>query len=119
MTDQVLTLYGIKSCDTMRKARAWLDAAGLAYTFHDYKSAGIEVATLRAWAAEVGWELLLNTRGATFRKLPDIDKGDLDLDKAVTLMAAHPSLIKRPVLTRLGGPPLVGFDPQRYATLQA
>jgi arsenate reductase (glutaredoxin) len=105
----MITLYGIKNCDTVKKARAWLDARGVAYAFHDYKSAGIDAARLRGWAAELGWDKLLNRAGTTFRKLPDADKQDLTEDKAVALMLARPSIIKRPVL-ELGDRPLVGFD---------
>ena len=104
-----LTMYGIKNCDTIKKARAWLEARGIAYDFHDYKAAGIDEPRLRAWAAELGWERLLNRAGTTFRKLPDADKEELDEDKAVALMLAQPSMIKRPVLD-LGGRRLTGFD---------
>jgi arsenate reductase (glutaredoxin) len=103
-----MILYGIKNCDTVRKACAWLDARGLAYRFHDYKSAGIDEARLRGWAAELGWERLLNRAGTTFRKLPDADKSGLDADKAVALMLAQPAMIKRPLLD-LGDRRLVGF----------
>ena len=109
-----VTLYGIKACDTMKKARAWLDQHGVAYEFHDYKSRGIEVARLRAWAAVVGWETLLNRAGTTFRKLADVDKAALDESRAIALMAAQPSMIKRPVLD-IDGTLLVGFSPQTYA----
>jgi len=103
------TLYGISNCDTMKKARAWLDENGVAYRFHDYKSAGIDEARLRRWAAEAGWEKLLNRAGTTFRKLPDPDKAGLDEDRAVALMKAQPSMIKRPVM-EADGALLVGFD---------
>jgi arsenate reductase len=108
------TLYGIKNCDTMKKARAWLDAHGVAYTFHDYKAAGIDRARLAHWAEEVGWEVLLNRAGTTFRKLPDADKDGLNQSKAIALMLAQPTMIKRPVLER-GGQLLVGFKPEIYA----
>ncbi|MBP7814969.1 MAG: ArsC family reductase [Phenylobacterium sp.] len=108
------TIYGIKACDTMKKARDWLDGHGVAYGFHDYKSAGIDRATLQGWAAKVGWELLLNRAGTTFRKLPDVDKTGLDEAKAIDLMLAQPSMIKRPVLD-VGGDLLVGFKPEAYA----
>lgn len=108
-----VTIYGIKNCDMMKKARAWLDARGTAYDFHDYKVAGIDRPRLAAWCREVGWEVLLNRAGTTFRKLPDADKQDLDAAKAVTLMLAQPSLIKRPVLD-LGSRLLVGFKPDAY-----
>jgi Spx/MgsR family transcriptional regulator len=109
-----ITVYGIKACDTMKKARAWLDSHGVAYAFHDYKAAGIARPVLEGWAREVGWETLLNRAGTTFRKLPEADKAGLTEAKAIALMAAHPSLIKRPVLER-GGDLLVGFKPERYA----
>jgi arsenate reductase len=111
-------LYGIPNCDTMKKARLWLDAHGVAYRFHDYKKAGIDAATLRAWCGKVGWETLLNRAGTTFRKLADADKADLDAEKAIALMVAQPSMIKRPVLDR-GGALTVGFAPQRYEELFA
>jgi arsenate reductase len=110
------TIYGIKNCDTMKKARAWLDGKGVAYAFHDYKSAGIERSRLEAWARQVGWEALLNRAGTTFRKLPDEDKGGLTEAKAIALMLAQPSMIKRPVL-EAGGKLLVGFKPQQYEAL--
>ncbi len=108
------TIYGIKACDTMKKARAWLDAHGVAYTFHDYKTQGIAPAALRRWAAEVGWETLLNRAGTTFRKLPEASKAGLDEAKAIALMAEHTSAIKRPVL-EADGRLLVGFKPEVYA----
>jgi arsenate reductase len=110
------TIYGIKNCDTMKKARAWLDGKGVAYAFHDYKSAGIERSRLEAWARQVGWEALLNRAGTTFRKLPDEDKEGLTEAKAIALMLAQPSMIKRPVL-EAGGKLLVGFKPQQYEAL--
>lgn len=108
------TIYGIKACDTMKKARAWLDAAGVTVAFHDYKALGAPPEKLAAWASEVGWERLLNRNGITFRKLPDADKADLSEAKALALMAAHPSLIKRPVL-ETGRGLIVGFKPEIYA----
>jgi arsenate reductase len=110
-----IILYGIRNCDTVKKARAWLDARGVAYAFHDYKIAGIDAATLRAWATCVGWEKLLNRAGTTFRALADADKVDLDERKARALMVANPSLIKRPVLTGAIEAPLVGFSAAAYA----
>ena len=107
-------IYGIKNCDTMKKARAWLDKRGVEYAFHDYKIAGIERAQLEDWAKKVGWEALLNRAGTTFRKLPDGDKEGLNERKALALMLAQPSMIKRPVLD-LGGKLLVGFKPDIYA----
>jgi len=109
-----VTIYGIKNCDTMKKARAWLDARGIAYAFHDYKAAGIERGRLEAWARAIGWEALLNRAGTTFRKLPEPDRAGLDRDKAIALMLAQPSMIKRPVLD-LGGRLLMGFKPEQYA----
>jgi Spx/MgsR family transcriptional regulator len=109
----MITMYGIGNCDTVKKARAWLDARGIAYHFHDYKTAGVDEARLRAWAAELGWERLLNRAGTTFRKLPDADREGLDADKAVALMLAHPSMIKRPLLD-LGDRRLLGFGEAGY-----
>ena len=108
------TIYGIKNCDTMKKARAWLDKHGIAYSFHDYKTAGIERERLKRWEKKVGWEILLNRAGTMFRKLPDKDKTVLDAKKAVALMLAQPSMIKRPVLDLGGGKLLVGFAPEQY-----
>ena len=102
-------LYGIPNCDTVKKARAWLDAQGIEYAFHDYKKDGADPAKLERWVAEKGWETVLNRRGTTFRQLPDADKADIDAAKAVRLMAAHPSTIKRPVVGHPGGL-LVAFD---------
>jgi arsenate reductase len=109
-----LHLYGIPNCDTVKKARAWLVARGSAHVFHDYKKEGVDPARLRAWVDELGWEKVLNRAGTTFRKLPDADKTDLDADKAIALMLAQPSMIKRPLLD-LGGERLIGFDPARWA----
>ena len=111
---KTITIYGIKNCDTMKKARAWLDGHGVAYGFHDYKTAGIERGRLEGWAAKVGWESLLNRAGTTFRKLPDKDKEGLTEKKAIALMVVQPSMIKRPVLD-VGGTLLVGFKPEQYA----
>ena len=102
------TLYGIPNCDTVKKARAWLAARGVAYGFHDYKKAGIDAVTLGRWADAAGWDALLNRAGTTFRKLDDADKADIDRAKAIDLMLSHPSLIKRPVVEG-AGPLLVGF----------
>lgn len=107
------TLYGIKSCDTMKKARAWLDTHGIAYAFHDYKSQGIDRANLVKWCNEHGWQVVLNRAGTTFRQLDDKHKADLDQAKAIELMLAQPSMIKRPVLD-LGERTLVGFKPESY-----
>jgi arsenate reductase len=109
------TIYGIKNCDTMKKARAWLDGQGAAYAFHDYKTAGIDAPRLEGWAKKVGWETLLNRAGTTFRKLPDGDKTGLTEKRAIALMMAQPSMIKRPVLDLGGGKLLVGFKPDLYA----
>jgi arsenate reductase (glutaredoxin) len=114
-TVKPVTIYGIPNCDTMKKARAWLEDHGIAYTFHDYKSAGIDRERLDTWSKRVGWEALLNRAGTTFRKLPDSDKQGLDEKKAIALMLAQPSLIKRPVLDLGGGKLLVGFKPEAYA----
>ena len=108
------TIYGIKNCDTMKKARAWLDSLGVAYDFHDYKTEGVAKEKLKRWSDEVGWEKLLNRAGTTFRKLPDGDKEGLNERKALALMLAQPSMIKRPVL-EAGSKLLVGFQPEIYA----
>ena len=110
----MIALYGIRNCDTIKKARAWLDANHVAYVFHDYKIEGVDAARLTRWREVVGWEVLLNRAGTTFRKLPEEAKQGLDADKATALMLAHPSTIKRPVLEHPGGI-LVGFAPERYA----
>ena len=109
-----MTIYGIKNCDTMKKARSWLDSQGVAYTFHDYKVSGIDGASLERWVAEHGWETVLNRAGTTFRALPDAEKQGLDAGKAIALMLSQPAMIKRPVLD-LGGRTLVGFKPEIYA----
>lgn len=109
-----ITMYGIKNCDTIKKARTWLDSNGIAFAFHDYKAAGIDAATVRRWVDEHGWEVILNRAGTTYRALPDADKQGIDADKAVALMVANPSMIKRPVLD-LGDRRLVGFKPDAYA----
>jgi arsenate reductase (glutaredoxin) len=113
--EMTTTLYGIKNCDTMKKARAWLDSHGVAYDFHDYKAEGVASEKLKRWCDELGWETLLNRAGTTFRKLPDGDKEGLNERKAIALMLAQPSMIKRPVL-ELGGKLLVGFKPEIYAS---
>ena len=111
-----VTLYGIRNCDTVKKARAWLDARGVEYRFHDYKVAGIGVAQLDRWCGEVGWEALLNRAGTTFRKLPDSRKENLNREKALGLMRSLPSVIKRPVV-ELKGKLIVGFKPELYESL--
>jgi arsenate reductase (glutaredoxin) len=112
------TLYGIRNCDTMKKAWTWLDEKGVAYRFHDYKKQGIDRATLEGWVRQLGWEPLLNRAGTTFKKLPDADKQGLDAQKAVALMLAQPSMIKRPVLEK-DGKLTVGFKPETYAQLSS
>ena len=114
MTKSV-TIYGIKNCDTMKKARTWLDKHGVAYAFHDYKKDGIDKKSLEAWSKQAGWETLLNRAGTTFRKLPDADKNGLDAAKAIKLMLGQPSMIKRPVLDLGGGEVVIGFKPEIYA----
>ena len=109
-----VALYGIPNCDTVKKARVWLVAKGIAYAFHDYKKAGIDALTLNRWADAVGWEPLLNRAGTTFKKLGDADKNDIDRDKAIALMIASPSMIKRPVVEGVGVL-LVGFKPDDWA----
>jgi Spx/MgsR family transcriptional regulator len=110
----MITLYGIKNCDTMKKARAWLDAHKIAYAFHDYKASGIDRERLESWSKKVGWETLLNRSGTTFRKLPDAQREGLSEKKALALMLAQPSAIKRPVLDT-GKGLVVGFKPDIYA----
>jgi arsenate reductase len=109
----IITLYGIRNCDTMHKARAWLDQHKIEYVFHDYKTAGIDADRLQRWCRELGWEALLNRAGTTFRKLPDVDKQSLNERKAIALMLAQPSMIKRPVLD-LGKQRLTGFKAELY-----
>ncbi len=109
-----IAIYGIKNCETMKKACAWLDKHGIDYSFHDYKMAGIERERLERWCKKVGWETLLNRAGTTFRKLPDKDKVGLNAQRAVALMLAQPSMIKRPVLDLGAGKLLVGFAPEQY-----
>ena len=112
------TIYGIKNCDTMKKAFTWLDKHGVEYDFHDYKKAGVEKAKLEAWVKKAGWETILNRAGQTFRKLPDADKANLTERKAIALMLAQPSMIKRPVVEK-GTALLVGFKPDDYARVFA
>ena len=109
-----ITLYGIPNCDTVKKARTWLDTQGIGYAFHDYKKAGADTGKLAEWCAAAGWEKVLNRAGTTFRKLPEADRTDLDQAKAVALMAANPSCIKRPVVEYPGGL-LVGFKEADWA----
>ncbi|SMF39790.1 ArsC family reductase [Neorhizobium sp. CSC1952] len=110
-----ITIYGIKNCDTMKKARALLDRKGVTYAFHDYKAEGIDRAHLDRWIDRAGWETVLNRAGTTFKKLDDADKADLDRQKAIALMLAQPSMIKRPVL-EADGKLIVGFKPEIYET---
>ncbi|WP_459208059.1 ArsC family reductase [Pseudomonas sp. MLB6B] len=112
------TLYGIKACDTMKKARSWLEQQSLDYQFHDYKTQGIDRERLSRWCDEHGWQVVLNRAGTTFRKLDEASKADLDQAKAIELMLAQPSMIKRPVLD-LGERTLVGFKPETYAAALA
>ena len=109
-----VVIHGIKACDTMKKARDWLDGHGVAYAFHDYKTAGVTRQTLEGWTVKVGWEVLLNRSGTTFRKLPEADTAGLDAAGAIDLRVAQPSMIKRPVLD-IDGTLLVGFKPEQYA----
>ena len=113
-----IEFYGIPNCDTVKKARAWLDAHGIAYAFHDYKKEGADPAKLARWAADKGWETLLNRAGTTFRKLPDGDKQGLDAAKAIRLMLEQPSMIKRPVVEYPGGL-LLGFKENEWQTALA
>lgn len=110
------TVYGIQNCDTVKKARKWLDERGVTYAFHDYRKDGVPEDGLRDWVARESWETVLNRRGTTFRKLDDADKSDIDANKAIALMIAHPSAIKRPIVEH-GGDVLVGFDPDEWATV--
>ena len=112
-TAKQITLYGIRNCDTVKKARAWLDGRGVAYAFHDYKVAGIDRSQLTQWCSELGWERVLNRAGTTFRKLAEADKAGLDEAEALRLMLEQPSLIKRPVLD-LGKRRLIGFKQEDY-----
>lgn len=111
-----VTLYGIKNCDTMKKAFSWLDSHGIAYTFHDYRKAGIQQADLQRWCAVWGWEKVINRSGTTFRKLPEEVKASLTADSAVALMLEQPSMIRRPVL-ETPEPVELGFKAERYAEI--
>ena len=110
----MVLVFGIPNCDTVKKARTWLTDNGVAYDFHDYKKSGIDAAHLTRWCDALGWDKVLNRAGTTFKKLPDADKANLDQDKAVALMAANPSCIKRPIVEHPGGL-LVGFKPAEWA----
>lgn len=109
-----VTIHGIRNCDTMKKAFAWLDGRGVAYRFHDYRTAGLDRAMLEGWVQQAGWEALLNRAGTTFRKLPEAERQGITQDRAIALMLAQPSMVKRPVLT-VGDALIIGFDPARYA----
>jgi Spx/MgsR family transcriptional regulator len=111
----MITVYGIRNCQTMKKAFSWLDEHGVEYVFHDYKKSGVDRARLQGWVKAVGWQTLLNTRGTTWRRLTPDQQADVTQDKAIALMAEHPSLIKRPVV-ETGRQLLVGFDPQIFAS---
>ena len=108
-----VTMYGIKNCDTIKKARAWLDSRGIPFHFHDYKASGVTEQQLRQWCAALGWEKLLHRAGTTFKKLPEADREAIDMDKAIALMQAQPSMIKRPVLDT-GKGLVLGFKPEVY-----
>lgn len=111
-----IVVHGIPNCDTVKKARSWLEGRGVAFQFHDYKKQGVDEASLRGWVEDAGWEKLLNRAGTTFRKLPEEDRANLDADKAVAIMLAHPSTIKRPVVTG-AGPLLIGFRPEEWVSV--
>lgn len=113
---KTITVYGIKNCDTMKKARTWLEDHGVKYAFHDYKTEGIDKAKLESWVKQAGWETVLNRSGLTFKRLPDAEREGVTEKKAIALMAAQPSMIKRPVL-EAGGKITVGFKPEVYAKL--
>ncbi len=112
----MITMYGISNCDTIKKARRWLDQHSVIYQFHNYKTAGIEAAQLQQWTEQVGWEVLLNKRGTTWRRLNEDQKSGIDSEKAIALMSEHTSMIKRPVLI-VGDNIEVGFSEQRYGEL--
>ena len=112
----MMIMYGIPNCDTIKKARIWLEAHKVEYAFHDYKKAGIDTIRLEGWVKQAGWEVLLNRTGTTFKKLPEADKRNLTAEKAIALMLANPSIIKRPLLERKSGI-TAGFKPEIYATL--
>lgn len=116
MAAEMVTIHGIKACDTMKKAFVWLDGQGIAYDFHDFKKVGVSRTMLERWCDAAGWEKVINRAGTTFRKLPDEARADLDRDKAIALMLAQPSMIKRPVLES-GDIVEIGFKPERYQAL--
>ena len=108
-----MKLYGIPNCGTVKKARAWLDAQNIEYRFHDFRKDGLDLALLEQWEAALGWETLLNTRGTTWRKLDESQREGVDRAKALALMLAQPSLIKRPVVDS-GTKTLIGFNAETY-----
>jgi len=112
----MITLYGIPNCDTVRKARRWLDAQGIDYQFHDFRKQGLEESMLHGWVAELGWEALINRRGTSWRKLPEKERNEIDQNSAIRLMLENPTLIKRPVL-ELGPSHYVGFSETQYQEL--
>lgn len=112
----MITLYGISTCDTVRKARTWLDSHGLAYTYHDFRANGLTPETLRKWADSIGWETLLNRRSRSWKELPESERADIDEAKALRLMLANPTLIKRPVLTN-GNRVMTGFSEDEFDVL--
>jgi arsenate reductase len=111
-----IIMYGIKNCSTVKKARDWLEERGIEYTFHDYKTSGIDVGSLGRWCEEFGWETILNRAGTTFRKVPEAERQNLDTVKAIALMVAQPSMIKRPILD-LGDRRIVGFKAETYLAI--
>nr|MDT0250963.1 ArsC family reductase [Endozoicomonas sp.] len=111
-----LTIYGIPNCDTIKKARRWLDNVGIEYRFHDYRKNGLEPGILEAWTKELGWEALLNRRGTTWRKLPEEEKSAINAERAITLMLEQPAMIRRPLLDT-GSQKLLGFSEQEYSDL--
>jgi Spx/MgsR family transcriptional regulator len=113
----MLTLYGLKNCDTCRKARKWLDGGGIPYQFHDVREGGVNRAMLQRWADAVGWQTLLNRRSTTWRSLPDAAKHEIDEQQAIELMLGQPTLIKRPV-AESGAQVLVGFSAARHESLR-
>lgn len=114
----MIDFYGLKNCDTCRKARTWLDAKGIANVFHDIREADLDKATVASWSEQVGWERLLNRKSTTWRSLPDADKANVDEARAIKLMMAHPALIKRPVMA-CGGKVTSGFDADVRSVLEA
>ena len=112
----MITIYGIKNCDTMKKAMLWLDQQGVEYQFHDYRKQGLDPKQLTAWEKELGWEILLNRRGQLWRKLPPAQRDAIDRSSALQLMQQNPGIIKRPLLD-LGERRVLGFSPETYREL--